>query len=452
VGRYTARLALPTTVSVYFDYARFLLPLMLTTIVQGLGSQVLNGGMARMPHAMDTLASFGLAWGITTFLLSPLLQVRNLGLALVDSRQALHRVRRVVLASGLALAGAMASLALTPAGVWVVEDLHGLDSRLSGMALLALGWLAPLPVLSGLLGFYQGTLVRLRRTGVVSAATMANITVSVCSTFALLVVPFVRAVPIALPLLVTYVGIVVELGIVTWGYRRYVRGALAQRGRPLSYSYILHFFWPLALIMAVQGFSRPLINLFVSRAAGGAQALAVLTVVYPLGNLPYGWLNEMRALPTAFKEQEHALARLWRFAVGCGLAVFITMILLYWTPLRVYILRTLVGVEEALAVQARAPLIVFSFFPLVVMARAYLHGVGLLEHRTGALAPSGPARIAAILVALLIFSRTEVAGATQGVGALLAGFVVETGSVWLGLRGPWQRSRPGVRSDAAGTH
>jgi hypothetical protein len=157
----------------------------------------------------------------------------------------------------------------------------------------------------------------------------------------------------------------------------------------------------------------------------------------------------MRALPTAFKEQEHALAHLWRFAVGCGLAVFLTMVVLYWTPLRVYILRTLVGVEEALAAQARVPLIVFSFFPLVVMVRAYLHGVGLLEHRTGALAPSGPARIAAILVALLVFSRTGVAGATQGVGALLVGFVVETGSAWLGLRGPWQRARPRVRSGAA---
>jgi hypothetical protein len=39
---------------------------------------------------------------------------------------------------------------------------------------------------------------------------------------------------------------------------------------------------------------------------------------------------------------------------------------------------------------------VFSFFPLAVMNRAYLHGVGLVEHRTRALAPSGPARIAAI--------------------------------------------------------
>jgi hypothetical protein len=117
------------------------------------------------------------------------------------------------------------------------------------------------------------------------------------------------------------------------------------------------------------------------------------------------------------------------------------MLVLYWTPLSGSILRTLIGVQGALATQARVPLMLFSFFPLAVMLRAYLHGVGLLEHRTRALAPSGPARVTAILVALLILSTTGLAGATRGVAALLAGFAVETGAVWLGVRGPWHRPR-----------
>jgi hypothetical protein len=111
------------------------------------------------------------------------------------------------------------------------------------------------------------------------------------------------------------------------------------------------------------------------------------------------------------------------------------MVLLYWTPARAFILGTLIGVEETLVAQARMPLVLFSFFPLAVMVRAYWHGVGLRDHRTRALAPSGPARIAAILIALLAFSFTEVPGATRGVAALLAGFVVEAVAVWLGVRG-----------------
>jgi hypothetical protein len=75
------------------------------------------------------------------------------------------------------------------------------------------------------------------------------------------------------------------------------------------------------------------------------------------------------------------------------------------------------------------------------MVRAYLHGVGLLEHRTKALVPSGPARLGAILIVLLAFSVTNVHGATRGVAALLCGFVAETIVVWLGVRGPWQRPR-----------
>ena len=427
---------------IYGQFIRFLLPLVITIVVQEMGGQVLNGGMARMPQATETLASYGLAWGLIIFLTSPLLQARQLGLVLIDSQEALRKVRLVVLASALALSGVLAVLAVTPVGTWVVEELHGLAPSLSEVALMALAWLIPVPVLRGLLRFYQGTLIRARRTGVVSAATMSSIGISIASTFILLRAPFVRAQPIALPLSVTYAGLAVELGVVLWGYRRHVRGVLDERGRALSYRYIVRFFWPLALIMAVQGFSRPLINLFVSRGAGGAEALAVLTVVYALGHLPYGWLNEIRSLPAAFKDEENSLLHIRRFALGCGLAVFLLMVVLFWTPVRDHILRTLIGVDEAMASDARVPLMLFAFFPLAVMVRAYLHGVALIEHRTAALTPSGPARIGAILVVLVILSFTDVHGATRAVAALLGGFTLETVAVWLGVRGPWWRKRP----------
>jgi O-antigen/teichoic acid export membrane protein len=199
--------------------------------------------------------------------------------------------------------------------------------------------------------------------------------------------------------------------------------------------YVLQFFWPLGLIMAIQGFSRPLINLFVSREAGGAESLAVLTIVYALAHLLYGWLNELRNLPSAFQDEENSLQHIRRFALGCGLVSFGMMIVAYWTPLRVVILDRLMGLSPDLTVHSAAPLIVFSFFPLVVMARAYLHGVGLLEHRTQAMAPSAPLRILAILAALLLLPVFGIHGATRGVAALLAGFVVETITVWWGIRG-----------------
>ena len=92
----------------YTQLIRFLLPLVLTVIVFELSLQVLSGGMARVPRAAETLASFGLAWGLVTFMTSAVIQARQLGLVLVDNRGSYKRVRQFVWGFGLLLAALLA--------------------------------------------------------------------------------------------------------------------------------------------------------------------------------------------------------------------------------------------------------------------------------------------------------------------------------------------------------
>jgi hypothetical protein len=424
--------------TLYGQFIRFLMPLVLTLVVQEIGGQVLNGGMARTPQATEVLASFGLAWGLVSFLVSPLSPVRQLGLVLVDGRQALKTVQCFVLVTGLLLAAILALLALTPLGRWVVEDLHSIGQPLSNMALQIIFWLIPVPLLQGLSMFYLGLLIRIRRTDLASYAVMAGIGANIVAVFGLLPAGFVQHKPIWLPILVTYAGVWAELAVAFWAYRRHADSFAHESTGKLSLSYVFQFFWPLALIMGIQGLSRPLINLFVSRGPDGAEALAVLTVVYTLAHLPYGWLNEIRNLAPAFQEEQGSLRQIRRFAIACGLFSFGSMVMLFWTPVRDYILATLIGIEANLVTRAAMPLVVFSFFPLAVMVRAYLHGVGLVEHRTKAMAPSAPARIMAILLALTLLPLLGVHGATRGVAALLSGFAFETLVVWWGIRGRYR--------------
>ncbi len=118
---------------------------------------------------------------------------------------------------------------------------------------------------------------------------------------------------------------------------------------------------------------------------------------------------------------------------------------MFWTPLRGIILQDMIGLDTDLAALCWAPLVIFSFFALPVTVRAYFHGIGLLEHRTGMLAPSAPARIAAIWIVLMVLPSSSVAGATRGIAALMAGFVLEAIAVWWGVRG-----RPRLRSASVG--
>jgi hypothetical protein len=110
------------------------------------------------------------------------------------------------------------------------------------------------------------------------------------------------------------------------------------------------------------------------------------------------------------------------------------MLVLFWTPMRTIILETLLALEGVLVVKSVVPLLIFSFFPIPVAIRDFLHGVGLLTQRTRAMAPSAPARILAILVALLLLPVAGLEGANLGVAALLTGFITETAVVWLGVR------------------
>ena len=426
----------------YSRLVRFLLPLAITAIVIGLGSQVLSGGMARVPQAVQTLAAYGLAWGLVLFLASPLAQTKELGLVLVNDQHSLSKVRRFVVIFGVVMMTALAGLTLTRAGDWVIEGLHGIDTSLGAVVRTALFWLIPYPLLKGLSLFYAGLLLRVRRTALVSYATLANLGVSIIAVFILLPLPLIHNQPIRLPVLVIYAGLLVEMGVVVWGYRRH-RAQLfaapprfrANEPKVLSYLYIIRFFWPLALIMLIQELSRPIINLFISRGPDATEALAILAVLYSLGRIPYGWLNEIRNLASAFREEKKSMVYIRKFAVGCAIVSLAMMVLLFWTPLRDTILESLIGVDPSLAARGHTPLLIFSLFSVVVTMRAYYHGIGLVERRTQAMAPSAPARIAAILLALLTLPYLGVAGATLGIAALFSGFVAETAAVWWGVRG-----------------
>ncbi|MEE2752968.1 MAG: hypothetical protein VX910_03220, partial [Candidatus Latescibacterota bacterium] len=96
----------------YTKFIRFLAPLVLATIVMELSGQFLNGGMARVPRATETLAAFGLAFGLTTILSGPLYQARQLGLAMIDNRSQLATATRTIVVAGVLLSMITAILGL----------------------------------------------------------------------------------------------------------------------------------------------------------------------------------------------------------------------------------------------------------------------------------------------------------------------------------------------------
>lgn len=418
----------------YFRLSRFLLPLVLTIVIQEFGGQFLNAGMARLPNATETLAAYGLAWGLLLLILGPIAQTAQMSLVLAGNRRDFGKTLRFVLAAALLLALLQIGLALTPAGRWIIDDLHRIDPSLGTLVRTVLLWTVPVIPLRGLSWLMAGQLIRVKRTAVISYATGASFAVAIGLVLALLPVAAIRSNPIWLPIIAVLGMAATEWSVLALGFRHYVRWEKDAAAVALGYREIIGFVWPLALTMLVQEFSRPLINLFIARQSDGALALAVLTVVYSLAQWPFRWQNEMKNLPAAFHQEDPDLLTVRRFMVLCGLLSISISLTLFWTPVRDLLLVGLIGVEPAFAAQAYLPLQLFVAFSPVVAFRAWLHGLAFWKRRTRALAPSGPLRLTAILTALVLLSLAGVNGATLGVAALLAGFTAETATVWWGLR------------------
>ena len=418
----------------YLRLSRFLLPLVLTIVIQEFGGQFLNAGMARLPGATETLAAYGLAWGLLLLILAPMAQTVQMSLVLASNRTDFGKTVRFVLATALLLVLLQIALALTPAGRWVIDDLHRIDASLGDLVRTVLLWTVPVIPIRGISWLMAGQLIRVKRTAALGYATGVSIAVGIGLVFALLPVEAIRTRPIWLPIAAAIGMVFAEWGVLWWSFRRHVHLSEEKPQRVLRYREIVSFVWPLALTMLVQEFSRPLINLFIARQSDGALALAVLAVVYSLGQWPYRWQNEMKNLPAAFHTEDPEMLHVRRFMVLCGLLSISISLTLFWTPVRDLLLVEMIGVDPEFAAQSYIPLQIFVIFSPVVAFRAWLHGLAYWKRRTRVMAPSGPARLFAILLALVLLPLAGLHGATLGVTALLAGFVGETATVWWGMR------------------
>ena len=159
---------------------------------------------------------------------------------------------------------------------------------------------------------------------------MAGVTVSIIAVILFLSTKTVQSQPILLPIIATYAGLITELIVIIYAYWHFVHetlkspqknpsiGTPIQDSLPLTTRYALSFYWPLAVTIGIQAMSRPIINLFVARGIEGTEGLAVLTIVYALAHLPYGWLNELKNLPPAFQKLDPDTRFIRRFTVACG--------------------------------------------------------------------------------------------------------------------------------------
>ncbi|XP_039698694.1 mineralization regulator ANKH isoform X2 [Pteropus medius] len=355
-------------------------------------------------------------------------------------------------------------------GYYIINKLHHVDESVGSKTRRAFLYLAAFPFMDAMAWTHAGILLKHKYSFLVGCASISDVIAQVVFVAILLHSHLECREPLLIPILSLYMGALVRCATLCLGYYRNIHDIIPDRSGPelggdATIRKMLSFWWPLALILATQRISRPIVNLFVSRDLGGSsaatEAVAILTATYPVGHMPYGWLTEIRAVYPAFDKNNPSnklvstsntvtAAHIKKFTFVCMALSLTLCFVMFWTPnVSEKILIDIIGVDFAFAELCVVPLRIFSFFPIPVTVRAHFTGWLMTLKKTFVLAPSSVLRIIVLITSLVVLPYLGVHGATLGVGSLLAGFVGESTMVAIAACYVYRKQKKKMENESA---
>ncbi len=160
-------------------FLAFYLPLSLTSVISLMTSPVGSAALSRMPSALESLAVWPVATGVSFLFRSFGFAYNEVVVALIEEPGAAPRLRRFTLLIAVATTLALTILLIPPVGSFLFLTVFGLPLNLADLARASV-WLAlPMPALSVLQSWYQGIILNSRRTRVISEAVILSLAVIV---------------------------------------------------------------------------------------------------------------------------------------------------------------------------------------------------------------------------------------------------------------------------------
>jgi Na+-driven multidrug efflux pump len=363
----------------------------------------------------------------------------------------------------------MVILVLPPVWEFIGQQLIGLPVEVSRLTHVALIILLPWPAAIGYRRFYQGLLIRDKRTRRVAYGTMIRLVAMVTTGFSLFAWSSWPGAYIGASALC--VGVCVEAAASRWMVRDTLRrllvpgtglmhstvaaeavaaeaaeaaeaaptpampavsdvrdpaiGALDHERRALTFGSITRFYYPLALTSMLGLAVHPMVTFFMGHGRDAVESLAVLPVVNALTFVfrSFGLSFQEVAIVLMGKQQRH-YPELARFATILGICVSAGLGLFGFTPVGHLWLESVAGLTPELAAYALPPLRILMLLPALSVLLSLQRAVLVQVRSTGPITWATVIEVGGIiLVLLLLVQGWNLVGVTAAAWAFLLGRV-----------------------------
>ncbi len=158
-------------------FLAFYVPLAMTSFMTLGVRPIINAALSRMPNALESLAAWQVVTGLAFLLRSLGFSYNEVVITMLDKPRSWHSLRRFTVLLAASTIIILLIVAATPLATFWFGRVSALDPSLLDIARRGLWVALPLPALNVAYSWYQGALVRSRRTrGVTEAVVLSLLT------------------------------------------------------------------------------------------------------------------------------------------------------------------------------------------------------------------------------------------------------------------------------------
>ncbi|MCP4293946.1 MAG: hypothetical protein GY780_19115 [bacterium] len=409
----------PTKLSTLF---KFWLPLQSTWLMMAIEGPLLTAVIARMVEPKLNLAAYGVAYALAIMVEAPVIMMMSAATALADSAENMRRLRNFTWFLNIGITFFMMVLIFSPAWNLVITNWMRLDPEVARLTRGALIIMLPWPAAIGYRRFYQGLLIRTGRTRRVAYGTGIRLTAMAVTALILTLKTNIPGAWIGAGAL--SVGVLFEAVASHIMARQSILQILSETSKKLmSYSEIIHFYYPLALTSTISLLVHPMVTFFLGQSRNSLESLAVLPVINALVFIfRTPGLSFQEVAITMLGRSENNLQQVKKFAAYLAIAAASALGLIALTPLADVWFQGLSGLTPELAVFTRIPIRILVLMPALSIILSFQRAFLVSKRNTGPVTWASSLEVVGILVTLVItLNAGHWIGATAAAFAFMVG-------------------------------
>ena len=402
-----------------FDVYRFFVPLILMAEMTMISHTIVHAILARQPDPKLNLAAFSAGWAFHTALGSPIWATTLLGLSFIRDKQSFQVLLRFALRMLLVLFVVDMLVVFTPLSQLVYGRFMGASPAVVEKArwvTLVLFFNMASVLFKSL---FSATLMLNRRTELITLGTGVRLG-SLLVLLAVLPYWLSGAVLGAAAHMGCIVVEAIMMGALGW---KHYRDLPQAEGPAPSMGDIWRFGWPLMMNHFAENGMNLVINFFLGRLAKPDLSLAAFGVLNGLVRFLLSPLRNLTQTAQALVRERQDRRLVFRFAWQVEAVFVVLLALLFFTPLRWWVLDSVMGLNAELA-STVAPGLLLTVLTCVFWGySALFRGLLAVARTTRPIALASGIRLGVVvLLGVVSLSFPGVNGAVFGAVALAAGF------------------------------